>query len=533
MLLVILAVILVLALNFIEGSKIDKIQEMLLKGKFNDASTSFKNIESSFFHRKTKKELKAIISLFSNDLDMARNILSGLDGKPTGVDYIKFLEYFAESAQYRKLEIYTAYLRKHEKNDSLLYFTALYQAALLHPKQSDEAIKEVSPVFKEKNAKELAILEKKNKEMAMGRITFIFDSNSKPLAYYDLSLKKTISVTPGISFDEFTPRVQDSLKFFHLTLDKGIQEKVNALFRDMRGSFILFDVSDSSIISAYSKRANSTTDSSNTVFMEQFEPGSIIKILTLFGYLRSPKQPVFPFECVGVMTIDGRLFHDWIKHDHVESYDDALAFSCNIAFGRMGMTLGYDGMFQLFKQFYFNQGSMKDLFLNFNTGIFNEKVATEFDLANLSVGLNEISITTFHAGFIASVISQDGSLYPPYLIKNKKNLLDIPYYNHNQPLLKIYSDNTVSSRLKAAMEHVVNHPEGTGRRAKVDFVRVALKTGTAGDREKGLDAILIGFFPAEKPKYAFAFRLEGVGKAELKGAEFLRDFLTSFRPGGK
>jgi cell division protein FtsI/penicillin-binding protein 2 len=57
---------------------------------------------------------------------------------------------------------------------------------------------------------------------------------------------------------------------------------------------------------------------------------------------------------------------------------------------------------------------------------------------------------------------------------------------------------------------------------------VALKTGTAGNKKLGLDAILTGFFPADKPEYAFAFRLERAGKAEWRGALFLKDFLTAF-----
>ena len=56
-------------------------------------------------------------------------------------------------------------------------------------------------------------------------------------------------------------------------------------------------------------------------------------------------------------------------------------------------------------------------------------------------------------------------------------------------------------------------------------VNLAIKTGTTGDRNQGLDALVIGFFPSEKPRYAFAFRLEGAGKAEIKGAFFLRDLL--------
>jgi cell division protein FtsI/penicillin-binding protein 2 len=129
---------------------------------------------------------------------------------------------------------------------------------------------------------------------------------------------------------------------------------------------------------------------------------------------------------------------------------------------------------------------------------------------------------------MTAIIAQNGSIYAPHLIKNKKNLLNLAYYNHPSQLLTVFNDNASFLKVKNAMIRVVEDKNGTGKRSKVDFVRVGLKTGTAGSKKKGLDAILIGFFPAEKPEYAFGFRLERVGRAELKGAYFSRDFLTSF-----
>ncbi len=41
---------------------------------------------------------------------------------------------------------------------------------------------------------------------------------------------------------------------------------------------------------------------------------------------------------------------------------------------------------------------------------------------------------------------------------------------------------------------------------------------------------MIGFFPVEQPRYAFAFRLQGAGLAEFNGAIFLRDLVSSLYP---
>jgi len=103
------------------------------------------------------------------------------------------------------------------------------------------------------------------------------------------------------------------------------------------------------------------------------------------------------------------------------------------------------------------------------------------------------------------------------------------FYNHKGELVHSFSDNALYHKVKTAMVAVVEDPYGTGKRAKVDFMRFAMKTGTSGKKDEGFDAIITGFFPAEKPRYAFAFRLEGGGKSELKGAQFVYDILNSFR----
>lgn len=533
--LVIIIILLYLLVSMlIESGKIKKIQALLLAGKKDEAAERFKGIESSLFHRKTKKELKALIYLFSNKLPEAQQILETMDGVPSSVRFRDFLNYFSDRARYRSLGIYNDYLcqkmEKIEKGEELLYYRAMVKTALLDHKQSEEALGQLPPWFREtsEKAKALTLIDKINDQLKSGKINYIFDINDVPLAYYDIKEKKTVSLAPGIGFDAFNEEFGESLKFYSLSLDQSFQETLHGLFRDLHGTFLLFNVSDSSIAAAYSKPVNKKKKDANTVFSERYEPGSIIKLLTMFAYLKSSKQELFPFQCKGLVSIEGKIFYDWIVHNRVETCEEALAVSCNVAFAKMGTIVGFKSLTDTFQRFYFNSGDFADLFLTFKTGTTNKDISTDYQLANMSVGLNELSITTFHAALLSAVIAQNGSIYTPYLIKNKKNLLNVGFYNHDPQLLQVTRDSTILIKIKNAMEDAVIHPRGTGRRAMVDFVNAAIKTGTAGDKKKGLDAVITGFFPAEKPQYAFAFRLERVGKAEWRGALFLKDFLTAF-----
>lgn len=537
--------------NLLDAGKIKTVQKLLLDNKGAEAAEKFKASEGSFFHKDTKKELKALLQLAAGDrgsIENARSALESLDSANSLIDYQKFLDYFSDHAQYRELKIYTTHLLKVKRlpdEAGLLYYKAMTNAAMLDFNGSLTAMAQMPAAEKEKHKQELAIIDKIANDMKAGKIEYIFDMNGKPMAYYDLQKGKTISLTPGMSFDAFDTldvfnaggNIKENLRFFSFTIDRALQEKLHFLFKkgNYHGSFLLINLTDGSITAAYS---TSLADEGkkegvrgNAVFSELYEPGSIIKLLTLFGYLQSGGQDIFPFQCNGSLTLNNNIFYDWIKHNLVKDYEEALVVSCNLCFARMGIQVGAKRLTNVFKSFYFNtdnKGGLKDRYFDFKTGIFKDTGFTDYSLANLSVGLGDIAVTTFHTALLSAIIAQNGAIYSPYLIKNEKNLLNLAYYHHPGELLTVATDTAVFAKIKNAMIRVVEDKNGTGERSQVDFVRVALKTGTSGKKEQGLDAILSGFFPAEKPQYAFGFRLQGVGKAELKGALFLKDFLISF-----
>lgn len=526
-----LVLLYLLIANFIDSGKIDSIRDQLLDGKYNEAAAAFEDT-GFFFHKESKKELKALLHLYAGQYDDARLILSELAAPPPSETADKFLAYFSDRALYRSLGVYTDYLLKGfddlegDKKDRLLFYRAQVETALLDHQQSTRAISQLSAGFTKENQKALALLEQINRQVKSGTIDYIFDTDNKPLAYYDTRKKKTVSRVQGIDFDDFTPHIRDGIKFYSLTLDSRAQDILHRRFRNFHGSFLLFNLNSGSIAAAYSKPIGG--GAGNAVFSQLYEPGSIIKLLTLFAYLRAGHKGLFPFDCTGRWEIEGKTFHDWTTHRRVEDHNEALAVSCNLVFAQMGLQVGFKNLSSTFEKFYFNSGGMADLFIEFKTGTFNKDLTGDYRLARLAEGLDELSITTFHAALLAELIAQNGAIYSPHLVKNKKNLLKIGFYNHSPQLREGLKENFVFHKIKEAMIRVVDAHNGTGRRARSDKFAIALKTGTAGDKKVGLDAVLAGFFPADKPEYAFAFRLERAGKAEWKGALFLKDFLNDF-----
>jgi len=77
---------------------------------------------------------------------------------------------------------------------------------------------------------------------------------------------------------------------------------------------------------------------------------------------------------------------------------------------------------------------------------------------------------------------------------------------------------------------VATESRGTGRRAPVAGITMAMKTGTAGERQEGLDALILAFAPVDNPKIAFGVIAEGAGPAEFAGARIAHDFLEAMKP---
>jgi hypothetical protein len=504
---------------------VDEIQELLLADRHLEAGTRLRDLGSPLFQRGNVRELQALHALFRGRLPEAGSRLNVLRqaGVSTSLRSGQMLKYFFDRGQYGQLKIYADYLLP-RGDDETLWFHALCQAAFLNRGESEKALAGLSPSYKNANGKALEILGRFNRSLSRERIEYIFDKNDRPLAYFDLRRRVTHPLVPGMGMGDFDAQFKMGVRTFRLTLDSELQKKVDLLFKDYFGTLVLLDLPENSIAVAYSKPKPPAK--ANAALVEQYEPASIIKIVTLLAHLRHDSSGFFPLVCRGPITLGDRVFYDSAEHGTVRNFSQALALSCHFSFIRMALDVGSASLTDLLRRFGFNSPAFTDWFLTFPTGIFNGKPGSDSQLASLAVGQEEIRVTTVHAAVLAAIFSQGGQLYPPYLIDDAKNILGLGFYRHAARPVRVLADDLNFMRVKKAMLEVVENENGTGRKARSETVRLAIKTGTAGNLRQGLDAIIIGFFPAERPRYAFAFRLQGAGKSDVIGAFFLRDLIN-------
>ncbi len=505
---------------------VDDIQELLLADRLPEAENRLHDVANPFFLRGNIRELRALGELFKGRLEEAGRQLQELqqDKIQTSLHSGKLLKYFFDRGDYARLKVYTDYLLPRGDDESR-WFYALGQAAFLNREAAEKALAGLSPAFKKANGKALGILSDFDRSLRLGRLDYIFDKNDRPLGYFDLQRRVTRSLLPGLDLGAFDAQFKKGVRTFRLTLDAALQKKVDLLFRDYFGTLVLLDLPENSIAVAYSKPRSFAA--ANAALVEQFEPGSIIKIVSLLAYLRQSGNGLFPLVCPGRITIGGKVFSDRIVHGQVRDFAQALAMSCNVSFARMALQAGFAGLADLLQRFGFNGPPWADGFIQFPTGSFNRQFSDDSRLAKLAVGLDGIRMTTIHASVLAAIFSQSGQLFPPYLVDDAKNILGLGFYSHAARPVRVLADDLNFMRVKKAMVEVVESESGTGYRARSETVGLAIKTGTTGSSSQGLDTVMIGFFPVEQPRYAFAFRLQGAGLAEFNGAIFLRDLVNS------
>ncbi len=502
---------------------IRKAESLFLSGDFESCSLFIEKEESLFLRRSSFKELKGVLNLVMNNKDKGEELLNKVTPGRTSVRWAKLLAYLSDTCMYNQLDTYSSHLP--DKEDEVLFFRIIADTSLYRADDSDKKIRDFAPKNTEKYLKFITILKEINQRIRSGKVDFVFDRDGDPLGSYDLKSGKCNSLIPGIDFGNFEPELKKGLKYTKLSLDKDVQLKIHRTFKGYSGSFILTDIEDGSIVASYSKPFSRKRH--NSALNETYEPGSVIKLITLFAYFNSSGEKIFPFDCKGYTTYGGKIFYDWIKHGTLNNPETALSRSCNIAFAEMGINTGQKKMEEVLENFMFNANPSWDGKFQLGFGKFVSG-GSRRALANLSIGLEHISITTIHSAILSSIIAQNGNIIFPYIIISSQNIFRLGYYSHLPEYRQIYLNNRYFEDIKDGMRKVTTDIEGTGRRALVEFMDIGLKTGTAGEKTGGFDSVLTGFFPFEKPKYSFAFRLEHGGKAEYNGALFLKRFLLSF-----
>ncbi len=274
----------------------------------------------------------------------------------------------------------------------------------------------------------------------------------------------------------------------------------------------------------------------NKVTQGLYTPGSIVKPFLAVGALKeniiSPGKQILS---TGSISIPNpyypnikSIFTDWKAHGWVDMRS-ALAVSSNVYFYEIGggfgdqKGLGIDKIGYYTKLFGISLPSGIDLFGEKGGTVPSPKWKEENfpgdnwrigDTYHTSIGQYGFQVTPAQMVKAVAAIANDGKLLKPHLLKEDK-----PEIDYLEKQLDI--DKGSFAVVKEGMRQAVM--EGTASGLNISAVKIGGKTGTAelGTRKQFVNSWVIGFFPYDEPKYAFAVVMEKGPRGNTVGALFI------------
>ena len=256
---------------------------------------------------------------------------------------------------------------------------------------------------------------------------------------------------------------------------------------------------------------------SNQATRERYPAGSIFKVIVSAAALAGgdyTPQTVIPapqdYTLPGTNTKLRNFDDEACSPSGEQPLIDSLTISCNTAFAQLGIDLGEDAVREMAEGFGIDDEGFDTPLPVVGSTI--GEIDGDDALGQTSIGQKDVRLTPMQAAMIASAVANDGSLMRPYLVDSVQ-APDLTVIDQTDPeeMSEPFSDD-VAGQLTEMMTSVVESSNGTGRRARIDGVTVAGKTGTA---ETGTDEPdhnwFIGFAPADDPQIAVAVFVKNGG----------------------
>ena len=268
-----------------------------------------------------------------------------------------------------------------------------------------------------------------------------------------------------------------------------------------------------------------------------YAPGSIIKPLIALAALNegiiSPEKQIYS---AGYISLPNpffpdkkSVFKDWKAHGWVDMRK-ALAVSSDVYFYEIGggfeniLGLGIKKIEEYAKKFGFDSETGIDLAGETSGTVPNAELKAKSnpddpvwrigDTYNASIGQGYFHVTPLEMAVYAAALANGGKIIKPHLFRDNQG-------NDPQPIRNLNIPQNYFRVVHEGMRMAVT--EGTAAALNVSSAAIAAKTGTAeiGAAKKYVNSWVIGFWPYQNPKYAFAVVMEKGPYTNLVGALFV------------
>lgn len=299
-----------------------------------------------------------------------------------------------------------------------------------------------------------------------------------------------------------------------LNIDSELNNTAYQAMGDRKGAVLLSNYKSGEILVLMSTPAldplDETTEPQDGAYINRclsaaFVPGSVFKLITTAAALENiPDIFDRTFYCEGVYKIAGVEITCSGTH-YSQSFEQALANSCNVAYAQLAVMLGQDTLARYVKDY----GFMDSHKLNGITtakGSFPTEFVGDPELAWAGIGQSTDLMCPYSMLRFVSAIGNGGLLYEPSLVKEDSH-----------PKTTRLVDASTAESLKKMMSYNVSaHYDG---QTNFPGLNVCAKTGTAELGDGSSHSWFTGFLDDEEHPYAFVVLIEqGGGGLRSAGA---------------
>jgi penicillin-binding protein 2 len=331
-----------------------------------------------------------------------------------------------------------------------------------------------------------------------------------------------------------------------LTLDLEVQRTAEAALRKVanpaQGAVVVMDVNTGDLLALASAPAYNPnlfvdglshaenawlTDENlrpqiNRATQDNYAPGSIFKTIVGLACLQAGLDPNATLDNPGYVMVGRRRINDTAPAGPYD-FKRAIKLSSNTYFISNGLSAGIERIVALGQRLHLGEKAGLNTRQE-TTGIFPDarRLTSGWsagDTANICIGQGPMAVTPLQMAVMTAAIANGGKVLWPRLVKAvlpRSASTETPRVETQEGRIRdrldVHPDHL--RLLQQAMLADVEDPDGTGRAAAVDSVRICGKTGTAqitdlNNRVVGHTAWFISYAPYEQPRVAVVVMVEG------------------------
>lgn len=311
-------------------------------------------------------------------------------------------------------------------------------------------------------------------------------------------------------------------KTLQLTVDSSLNTVAYNALAGRNGAVMLIDYTTGEVLCMVSTPADDPTNPSgspaegtyiNKCLSASFVPGSVYKLVTLAAAIENiPDLFERTFWCEGSSVVGGAVLNCTGSHGS-QTIEQALANSCNCAFGAIALELGADTLAEYAEKLGITQELEMDG-ITIPAGNFDKAEAGSIGLAWSGIGQYNNLVVPYALVRYVAAIANGGSVYEPTLLGHGS-------LDRETQLL--------SADTAARIAEMMNHNVQTAYGGQYTFpgLNVSAKTGTAEVGDGTSHAWMTGFLNDAEHPYAFVVLVEHAGGGLTNAAPIVNQVLQA------